>query len=236
MGQEFEDQDLSGASFWAVDLSGAAFRDVNFTGASMRSVWLRDVNIDGIVERLVINGVDVTDHVRANDPWGALRAASQASTRDELLAAAGEMERAWADAIERARALPDARRHESVGGEWSFVQTLCHLVFAIDKWFTHPVTGGSFHQLGLPNTGSVDFPWPGIDRGVTASFDEAVAAFVGRTQQVVAHIHGATDDDLQREVQVLENGPHCVVQCIQVVFEEQFEHLRYALRDLAAMG
>ena len=34
------------------------------------------------------------------------------------------------------------------------------------------------------------------------------------------------------EVEVLENGPTAVHDCIGVVFEEHFHHLRYALRDL----
>ena len=36
--------------------------------------------------------------------------------------------------IERARALPDEKRHAPVGGEWSCVETVRHLVCAIDKW------------------------------------------------------------------------------------------------------
>ena len=32
--------------------------------------------------------------------------------------------------------------------EWSFVETLRHLVFAMDKWFTVPVVGEPFHPIG----------------------------------------------------------------------------------------
>jgi hypothetical protein len=32
----------------------------------------------------------------------------------------------------------------------------------MDKWFTSPVLGEPFDPIGLPNTGSVDFPWPGL--------------------------------------------------------------------------
>lgn len=38
------------------------------------------------------------------------------------------------------------------------------------------------------------------------------------------------------EVEVLENGASAVHDCIGVVFEEHFEHLRYALRDLDHLG
>ena len=61
--------------------------------------------------------------------------------------------------------------HESVGGEWSFVDTLRHLVFAMDKWFTTPILGDEeFHPIGLPNTGSADFGWPGLDRSAAPTF------------------------------------------------------------------
>lgn len=54
----------------------------------------------------------------------------------------------------QARALPDEKLHEPVNGEWTFVQTLRHLVFGMDKWFTVSILGGSFHPIGLPNSGS----------------------------------------------------------------------------------
>ena len=37
-------------------------------------------------------------------------------------------------------------------------------------------------------------------------------------------------------VEVLENGTVPTVMCFHVVLEEEFEHLRYALRDLATLG
>lgn len=235
MGQEFEG-DLSGSEFWGVDLTGSTFRDVNFTGASMHSVWLVDVTIDGRVERLVVNGVDVTDHVNANDPWQPLRGMLRPTDRDGLLASLEGFDHAWAETVAEAAALSDEQRHRSVGGEWSFTQTLRHLVFGIDKWFTHPVLGGKFHPIGLPNTGSSEFPWPGIDCGAAPAFDEAVAVRSERVDRIRRFLGDVSDDDLRREVEVLENGTTSVIECLYVVFEEAFEHLRYARRDLAAMG
>lgn len=236
MGEEFEGRDLSEAVFWGVDLQRATFRDVNFTGASMHGVWLVDVTIDGLVDRLVVNGVDVTDHVNANDPWQPLRGMLRPSDRAGLLASLDETDRMWQETIAQARALPDATRHESVNGEWSFVQTLRHLVFGIDKWFTHAVTGGAFHPMGLTNTGSADFPFPGVDRDADPTFDEAVAARAERMGLVRSHIETADAAELQREVEVLENGTTPVLECALVVLEEAFEHLRYARRDLALLG
>ena len=42
-------------------------------------------------------------------------------------------------------------------------------------------------------------------------------------------------EDLMKDVDVLENGPHPASECVYVVFEEVFAHNRYALRDLAVL-
>ena len=236
MAEEFEGRDLSGAVFWGVDLRGATMRDVDLTGARMHGVWLVDVAIDGLVDGLVINGVDVTGYVNAHDPWQPLRGMLRPSDRAGLLATLDEVDRAWGETIEQARSLPDDLRHRSVDGEWSFVQTLRHLVMGIDKWFTAPVTGGSFHAIGLPNTGSLDVPFPGIDLSSDPSFDEAVAVRGERMALIREHLAGLADGELERVVDVMENGPHTVLDCLHTVFEEAFEHLRYARRDLAQLN
>ena len=168
MPEEFEG-DLAGAVFWGADLSGARFRDVDLTGVTISHAWLVDVDIDALVETVVINGVDVTDYVNDRDPWYPLRAMLRPADPAGMRAAWAALEAEWATTIARARALPESAVHESVDGEWSFVQTLRHLVFAMDKWFTAPILGAPFHPSGLPNSGSVDFPWPGLDSELTPS-------------------------------------------------------------------
>jgi hypothetical protein len=153
MPEEFEG-DLAGAVFWGADLRGARFRDVNLTDVEISHAWLVDVDIDALVENVVINGVDVTDYVNERDPWYPLRAMLRPSDPEGMRAAWAALESEWADTIARALALPEAKLHESVNDEWSFVQTLRHLVFAMDKWFTAPILGERFHPIGLPNTSS----------------------------------------------------------------------------------
>jgi hypothetical protein len=48
-----------------------------------------------------------------------------------------------------------------------------------------------------------------------------------------AYVATATPADLPREVDVLENGTVTVRDCISTVLEEEFEHHRRAVRDLA---
>lgn len=234
MPEEFVGQDLSGAVFWGVDLSNAHLRDVNLTGATLRNAWLIGVDIDALVDRLTINGVDVTDFVNQHDPWYPLRGMLRPSDPQAMGDTWRALEHEWATTIDRASQLEPAQQHESVAGEWSFVDTLRHLVFGIDKWFSVPILGDTqFHPLGRPNSGSVGFGWPGLTLDADATFTEALAARAERAQRFGEFVGNVTAAELEREVDVLENGTVPIKECVYTVFEEAFEHNRYALRDLA---
>jgi hypothetical protein len=82
-----------------------------------------------------INGVDVAPLVEAEldrrHPEGAkMRPIDPAGFRE----AWDIVERLWDETVARARRLAPQLLHESVNGEWSFIQTLRHLVFATDAW------------------------------------------------------------------------------------------------------
>jgi DinB family protein/pentapeptide repeat protein len=235
MAESFEDQDLSGATFWGVDLTGAHFRDVNLTNATVTSAWLINVDIDALIENVSINGVDVTAYVNERDPWYPLRAMLRPADPEGMRTAWAALEDLWAATIERARALPEEKLHESVNGEWSFVQTVRHLVFATDKWFTVPVLGGSFHPMVLPNSGSDALDWPGRDRAADPTIEEALEVRSERSQRFREYLSTVTDAELDRTVEVLENGPNPVRECVYTVLEEEFGHNRYATRDLAQL-
>ncbi|RPI07576.1 MAG: DinB family protein, partial [Actinobacteria bacterium] len=113
MPEEFEG-DLAGAVFWGADLTGARFRDVNLTDARISHAWVVNVNIDALVEKLVVNGVDVTAYVNERDPWYPLRAMLRASTPEEMRATWTALEAELAKTIARAQALPEDSLHESV--------------------------------------------------------------------------------------------------------------------------
>ncbi len=234
MAEEFEGQDLSDAVFWGVNLSRARFRDANMTNVTISHAWLIDVDIDALVNHVTINGVDVTQYVNDHDPWYPLRTMLRPADPDGMRAALDALEQSWATTIERAQRLTEQQRNESVGGEWSFVNTLRHLVFALDKWFTVPVLGDQqFHPIGVPNSGSVDFGWPGLDPNADPSYDEVLAVRRQRAARLREWLDACTPADLTRDVEVLENGVTPVNECLYTVFEEEFEHNRYALRDLA---
>ena len=233
MAEEFEGRDLSDAVFWGVDLSRATFRDVNLTGASISHAWVVNVDIDALVDHVTINGVDVTQYVNERDVWYPLRAMLRPADPEGLRAARGALEQTWSSTIDRARKLSDAQRLERVNDEWSFVETLRHLVFAMDKWFTVPILSGDFAPIGMPNSGSVNFGWPGLDFDADPTFDDVLAVRADRAEQLRDYLARLTPTDLEGTVDVLENGTVPVIECFYTVFEEEFEHNRYATRDLA---
>lgn len=236
MTSEFEDQDLTGASFWGVLLRNARFRDVDFTGTRTHHVFIDDVEIDGFIDGLIINGVDVTDHVNANDPWQPLRGMLRPRDVPSIRAGRAETGRWWQQTLDRAGELTDDQRRRSVDGEWSFIETLRHLVFITDKWFTAPLTGGTFQAIGIPNTGSASFPWPGIEPDVDPSYDDVLATRRTQGDMINSTLDRLTDAELEERVEVPESGRATVLNCWHALLEEEFEHLRYARRDLDVIG
>jgi len=233
--EEFEGRDLSGSTFWGVDLSRTHFRDVNLTKATVKNAWLVDVDIDAFIDHLTINGVDVTAFVNERDPWYPLRAMLRPADLEGMRTTWGALEELWAATLDRARRLPETKLHESVNEEWSFVQTLRHLVFAMDKWFTVPILGERFHPMVLPNSGSDQFDWPGRDRAAEPTFAEAVEVRAQRAARFREYLAATPPPDLTRTVDVLENGTTPIRECLYTVFEEEFEHDRYATRDLTTL-
>ena len=71
--------DLTAAVFWGADLRGARFRDVNLTDVTISHARLVDVEIDAFIDRVVVNGVDVTAFVNEHDPWYPLRSVLRVS-------------------------------------------------------------------------------------------------------------------------------------------------------------
>jgi hypothetical protein len=173
---EFGEEDLSGSTFDWTDLSGSTFRyaslsDVMIRGTDlyrvrMRDVELRDVDISGEIEQVVINGVDVTAYVHEElvrrDP---LLGRLQPDDRAGFVAAWDELERLWEETVSRARALDPALLDESVDDEWSFIQTLRHLLFASSAWLNRAVLGepAPFHALALPWSTAPPLPHLGLD-------------------------------------------------------------------------
>ena len=81
----------------------------------------------------------------------------EGQTADDVRAIWDTIERLWAQATERAGRLPAAAVDQRVNEEWSFAQTLRHLVFITDAWASRTVLDEEmpYHPLGLPQSWAV---------------------------------------------------------------------------------
>lgn len=237
MAEEFEDKDLSGSTFWGVKLRDVTFRDTDLSGSTFFHTLWDGVTIDGVINRLVVNGVDVTEHVNANDRWYPLRTRLEPADADGVRGSWAAISREWSVLLGKVAAHGSAVADESVNGEWSLRDTLRHLLFAVDKWFVLPLLGETaFHPWGLPNSGSQGRDWPGIDRSAAPSFDDVVQARAAQHARFESFISRLDFADLPENAEVHENGTVPAFMCLHVVLEEEFEHLRYMVRDLASLG
>ncbi|MGN9910658.1 DinB family protein [Phytohabitans sp. LJ34] len=236
--------DLSGSDFRTVDLSGARFRAVDLSRVEMKNVDLVDADIYGDIQGLTINGVDIAPLVDAEldrrDPERAkMRPTDPAGFRE----AWDIVERLWQGTVERARKLDPALLHESVGGEWSFIETLRHLAFATDSWVRRAILGdpSPWHPLDLPWDEMPDTPGVPRDRTVRPSLDTVLELRRDRMSSVRRFVDGLTAETLDGHTKPVE-GPgwpeprsYPVRECLLVVLNEEWEHRRYAERDLAAL-
>ncbi|MBV9952036.1 MAG: DinB family protein [Acidimicrobiia bacterium] len=235
---EFVEQDLRGSRFHHVDLSGSRFRDVGLRDVKIADSHVDGLDISGYVDSLVVNGVEVAGYVeeelnRRHPERAMLRPESAQVARD---AWSMVQERAAAT-LERARALPPALLDASVDEEFSYLETLRHLVFAVDRWITGPVLGEVpwFHPLGVAYDGASDEELAGLDPDAHPTIDEVLAVRADRASRVTAVLAGATDEDVARVVDSPNGGTATVLQCVGVVLREEWQHDQYAVRDLAVL-
>jgi hypothetical protein len=141
-GARFDDVYLTGAHFHDVDLTGASFRLVDLSGVTISGSALRDVDISGQIENLRVNGVDVVPLVEAElDRRYPDRAKMRPVDAAGYRVAWDVLERLWPQTVARARRLDPELLHQQVDGEWSFIETLRHLVFVTDAWVNRAILG-----------------------------------------------------------------------------------------------
>jgi DinB superfamily/Pentapeptide repeats (8 copies) len=234
-GTQFIDVNLSGARFVGADLSGVVMRGVQVQAADIDAPWLLDGG------SLCVNGVDVIPFVEAelNRRFPG-RADRRAEDPQGLRAAWAALERTWAAALGRVSAMPPGTVEVSVAGEWSFAQTLRHLVLATDMWLGQAILGieQPFHPLGLVDSGTQD---DGLDMSVfatdTPTYSQVLDARADRVAMVRDFLAGLTSDELA----ATRKNPHdpdyqeTTLSCLHVILEEEWEHHRFAVRDLEAI-
>jgi hypothetical protein len=243
-GARFEDVYLTGARFHDVDLTNARFRLVDLTGVTIRDAALVNVDMTGEIRNLRVNGVDVVPFVEAElDRRYPDRVKMRPADADGFREAWDILERLWQPTVERARQMAPESLHERVEGEWSFIETLRHLVFATDAWVKRAVLGepSPWDPLDLPHDEMPGEPSVPRDRGARPSLDKVLALRADRMATVREVIAGLTGEKLAGLTEpVTEPGypepeSFAVRRCLQTILSEEWEHRLYAERDLDAL-
>jgi hypothetical protein len=203
-GAQFLDANLQGAQFLRSDLSGAVMRGVDVAGAEIDAPWLLEGE-----DFLLVNGVDVAPFVEAelNRRFPG-RETRRAADPDALRQAWAALEHTWAVTLDRVAGMPAGTVDVSVDGEWSFAQTLRHLVMATDKWLGGAILDieTPYHPAGQPN---IEYESDGLD----------------------------TAEDLTTERRHPDDPecPETTLSCLHTILMEEWEHHRFAVRDLDAI-
>jgi hypothetical protein len=242
---EFKDQDLTGARFEHVDLSEALFHDLAMRDVRISSAWIQDLVIDGEIEgSLTVNGVDLLPVLDAelNRRYPGREAIYAVTTggADEFREAMRVLDAAWPSTISRLRGLTPEQLHQRNGDDWSPIENLRHLVFAIDAWAKRALLGdpAPFDPLDLPHTEMGEVEGVPNDPDARPSLDEVLALHDDRLAVVRDQIEQLTDERLAGMTEpnlapgYPEPSSYEVRRCLTACVLEEWEHRRYIERDL----
>ena len=240
----FTDVHLGGAEFRTVTFEGARLREVDLSGVRVRGALLHDLDLDGDLDGMTVNGVDVGPYVEAElERRYPERAALRAGDADGFRRAWEISTRSWERTLDRARRLPADALHERVDEEWSFIETLRHLLFCTDAWLTRAVLGdpAPYSPLGLPHDEMPDIPGVSMDRDARPGLDEVLTERADRVAAVREFLAGLTDERLEQRTEPApgpgypESASFAVRRCLRAVVAEDSLHRQFAERDLAVL-
>jgi hypothetical protein len=233
---------FEGVTFVRTSFRGATLRSCDVSGVTMRSVDVGGLDIDShdlFFGSLIVNGVDVVPFVDAelNRQFPG-RELQKAQTPDGLRDGWVAVQAAWETTVTTApRELVDAH----VEDEWSLAETLRHLVLATDAW----LRGGimrieqPFHEMGEIFTGAAEMGFDmSIFRTDAPAFEEILTVRAERQRLVTDFLATATPELLAEERDDPWGGGDwhpTVGDCVRVILEEEWAHLRYVRRDLALL-
>ncbi len=236
-------QDFEGTAFFKASFKGATMRSCDLSGVTMRSVDVDGLDIDGpdlLFGKLFVNGVDVVPLVVAElNRHFPGRELQDAKTPEGLREAWVAAQAAWATTVtDTALEMIDAH----VDDEWSLAQTLRHLVLVTDAWLRGGIMSieQPFHEIGQIFSGASDM---GFDMSVFRTdeppFEDILEVRAERQQMVTEFLAQATPELLaeERDNPWGVEGWHLTVgDCVLVILEEEWAHLRYIRRDLALLA
>ena len=244
-GATWHGYDLEGITLDDCLMNGARLKNVDLSGARIRGAMLVDVEISGEIQNLTVNGVDVAPLVEAElDRRDPERTKMHPTDAAGFREAWEIVERRWAETVDRARQLDPDQLHERVDGEWSFIETLRHLVFATDAWIRRALLGdpSPYSALDLPHE-DMAAP-PGVvpnDAGARPSLEEVLELRRDRMATMRRVVDELTDEQLAEHTTAVE-GPGYpasrsfpVAAVLHTILNEEWMHRQYAERDLAIL-
>ena len=236
-------QDFEGATFVRTSFRAATLRSCDVSGVTMRSVEVNGLDIDShdlLFGSLIVNGVDVVPLVDAelNRQFPG-RELQKAQTSEGLRDGWVAVQAAWETTMANT---PPELVDAHVEDEWSLAQTLRHLVLATDAWLRSGILGMEqpFHEIGQIFTGAAEMGFDmSIFRADAPNFEDVLAVRAERQQLVTDFLVTATPELLAEERDNPWGGGDwhpTVGDCVRVILEEEWAHLRYVRRDLALLG
>ena len=233
---------FEGATFVRTSFRGATLRSCDVSGVTMRSVDVGGLDIDShdlFFGSLIVNGVDVVPFVEAelNRQFPG-RELQSAQTPEGLRDGWVAVQEAWETTVTNT---PPELVDSHVADEWSLAQTLRHLVLATDAWLRGGIMGleQPFHEIGLIFTGAREMGFDtSIFRDDVPTFDEILAVRAERQKMVTDFLSSVTPELLAEQRDNPWGGGDwhpSVGDCVRVILEEEWAHLRYVRRDLALL-
>jgi hypothetical protein len=131
-----------------------------------------------------------------------------------------------------------------VNDEWSFIQTLRHLVYATDAWVRRAILGdpAPWDPLDLPWDEAPDLPGTPRDRDARPSLEEVLTLRRSRMDTVRDVIEGLTPASLAADTTPVDapGWPPArafpVRECLLTVLNEEWLHRQFAERDLDVLA
>lgn len=238
MATYFRTKEFEGASFVKASLKGATLRFSDVSDVTMRAVDVNGLDIDSHdlgFGTLTVNGVDVVPLVEAElDRRFPGRELQRARTPEGLRAGWEAVQDAWRITVgDTPRDLVDAH----VEDEWSLAQTLRHLVLATDAWLRGAIlrVPQPFHEIGQIFTGAAESGFDmSVFRADAPPYEEVLAVRAERQGMVTDFLATVTAEVLDEERADPWGGDWrpTVGDCLRVILEEEWAHLRYIRRDL----
>ena len=236
-------KDFAGTRLEDADFSGARLHSSNFENLKITDSWLYNADISGEIDGLRINGVEVAPLVEAElDRLFPQRLKLRANDPAGLRVAWTMLEGVWQTTVARARALPGPVLDTRVDEEWSFTETLRHLIFATDCWLRRMVLQieRPYHLWGMAGSWLTDPAALGIDPAATPSLEAVLQVRRERMHSVKQKIDAVTAEELERvcvppDAPGHPNEPRSVLHCLHVILNEEWQHSTYANRDLGVL-